>query len=168
MNIVSFLKKSKSFFDLLIIMVGAIITFLLAKKYDILENVVRFAHRYEQWELDELIITFIFLVIALAVFSVRRWREIVRAKRVAEELNVKLQATLAEVKVLKGILPICANCKKVRDDRGYWQQVESYISEHSDTIFSHSICPDCMEALYPEYAHEITGENQQVGQKNLE
>ena len=54
-----------------------------------------------------------------------------------------------EVKVLKGILPICSSCKKIRDDQGYWSQVESYIREHSDATFSHSICPDCLKKLYP-------------------
>ncbi len=55
----------------------------------------------------------------------------------------------AEIKTLKGILPICANCKKIRDDKGYWSQVESYIKEYSEAEFSHSICPECAAKLYP-------------------
>ena len=56
-----------------------------------------------------------------------------------------LQEALSQVKQLQGILPICSHCKKVRDDKNYWQQVESYITAHSEAQFSHSICPDCFE-----------------------
>lgn len=62
-----------------------------------------------------------------------------------------LQATLEKVKTLSGFLPICASCKKIRDDRGYWNQIEAYISQHSDAEFSHGICPDCAKKLYPEF-----------------
>jgi hypothetical protein len=62
----------------------------------------------------------------------------------------ELTKTLDEVKTLKGIIPICASCKKIRDDSGYWNQIELYIKEHSDADFSHSICPDCVKKLYPD------------------
>ncbi len=65
-----------------------------------------------------------------------------------EENNNQLQEALDTVKTLKGLLPICSNCKKIRDDKGYWNQIESYISDHSDALFSHGICPDCMGQLY--------------------
>jgi len=67
-----------------------------------------------------------------------------------EELIMKLEGALSEIKTLKGILPICASCKKIRDDEGYWKQIESYISEHSGAEFSHGICPECARTLYPE------------------
>jgi DNA-binding response OmpR family regulator len=57
----------------------------------------------------------------------------------------ELEEALARVKQLQGLLPICSYCKKIRDDQNYWQQVEGYISEHSDAVFSHGICPDCFE-----------------------
>jgi sigma-B regulation protein RsbU (phosphoserine phosphatase) len=57
----------------------------------------------------------------------------------------ELEEALARVKQLQGLLPICSYCKKIRDDQNYWQQVEGYISEHSEAIFSHGICPDCFE-----------------------
>lgn len=60
-----------------------------------------------------------------------------------------LQDALAKVKLLSGLLPICSHCKKVRDDKGYWNQIESYIDEHSEARFSHGICPDCVKELYP-------------------
>jgi hypothetical protein len=74
-----------------------------------------------------------------------------------ENLIIDLQKALSEVKKLSGFLPICASCKKIRNDKGYWQQVEEYISDHSEALFSHSICPDCMRKLYPEEADEILG-----------
>ncbi len=64
------------------------------------------------------------------------------------EENKKTEEALLKIKQLKGMLPICASCKKIRDDKGYWNQVEVYIQKHSDASFSHGICPDCMEALY--------------------
>jgi AmiR/NasT family two-component response regulator len=66
-------------------------------------------------------------------------------------LNEELQAALAKVKMLSGLLPICASCKKIRDDQGYWQQVEVYIQNHSEVEFSHGFCPDCLVKLYPDY-----------------
>lgn len=78
------------------------------------------------------------------------------SKRIAlekqkDKLIDDLSKALDKVKTLSGFLPICASCKKVRDDKGYWQQIEAYISEHSEAEFSHSICPNCAEKLYPEY-----------------
>ena len=67
-----------------------------------------------------------------------------------ERLFDELKQALDNIKTLGGLLPICSNCKKIRDDSGYWKQLESYISEHSDAVFSHSLCPDCARLLYPE------------------
>ena len=78
---------------------------------------------------------------------------IVEQKRVEEALEEerrRLQQALDEVKTLRGIVPICANCKKIRDDKGYWNQVEKFVSDHTEAEFSHGICPDCAQKLYPE------------------
>jgi len=64
--------------------------------------------------------------------------------------NEKLQKALDEIKTLKGIVPICAHCKKIRDDKGYWNLLESYIENHSEAEFSHGMCPDCIEEFYGE------------------
>ena len=61
----------------------------------------------------------------------------------------RLQESLEKVKLLSGLLPICANCKKIRDDKGYWIQIENYIRDHSEADFSHGICPECAHKLYP-------------------
>jgi len=67
-------------------------------------------------------------------------------------LEVRIREALAKIKVLSGLLPICASCKKIRDDKGYWSQIEVYLREHSQADFSHGICPDCFSTLYPELA----------------
>jgi PAS domain S-box-containing protein len=81
-----------------------------------------------------------------------------RKKEEAEWLRLirELTEALAHVKTLTGLLPICASCKKIRDDQGYWQQVETYISAHSDADFTHGICPDCVKRLYPDYPAKPT------------
>lgn len=68
---------------------------------------------------------------------------------------LELRDALEQIKTLRGIVPICSSCKKIRDDKGYWSQVEAYISRHSDATFSHGICPDCLHRLYPEFANEL-------------
>ena len=68
-----------------------------------------------------------------------------------ERLIAELKKALSDVKALSGLLPICASCKRIRDDKGYWNQIESYIKDHSEAEFSHGICPDCVEKLYPEF-----------------
>jgi len=78
-------------------------------------------------------------------------KEITERKQVEEHkdrLVLELQKTLSEVKTLNGLLPICSHCKKIRDDKGYWNQIESYIHDHSEAKFSHSICQECSDKLY--------------------
>ena len=78
--------------------------------------------------------------------------EIFRLKNIElAEANTKLKDALERVKVLSGLVPICAHCSKIRDDKGFWNKLEKYISEHSDATFSHGICPDCMTEYYPKY-----------------
>ena len=78
--------------------------------------------------------------------TARRGEEAERLKLIHE-----LTGALGNIKTLKGLLPICSSCKKIRDDKGYWQKVESYISEHTEAEFTHGICPDCVRRVYPEY-----------------
>ncbi len=73
-----------------------------------------------------------------------------KAEQERDRIIHEFKDTLSEVKTLKGFLPICSNCKSIRDDEGYWKKIESYIQDHSDAEFSHSICPECADKLYPE------------------
>ena len=75
-----------------------------------------------------------------------------KAETEREQSLIELQEALADIKKLSGLVPICSSCKKIRDDKGYWNQVEAYIQDHSEARFTHGLCPDCMKKLYPEYA----------------
>lgn len=68
-----------------------------------------------------------------------------------EALIARLQEALAQAKILGGLLPICASCKRIRDDQGYWNQIEAYIGERSHAEFTHGICPECAQELYPRW-----------------
>lgn len=72
-----------------------------------------------------------------------------RGEEEREKLISDLQEAMSKVRALSGMLPICSSCKKIRDDQGYWTQIELFIREHSDAEFSHGICPDCSRKLYP-------------------
>jgi hypothetical protein len=77
------------------------------------------------------------------------------------ELIERLSRALTDIRTLEGIVPICVSCKKVRDDTGFWQQVESYVSSHTMAEFSHGICPDCSARLYPDL--DLSGPDDQDG-----
>jgi hypothetical protein len=128
--------------------------FIFSSKYDILERLVAFSRQHENWELDEFISMSVFIMFAMIFFSVRRWKQVRYANNLLLQLNKNLQNAFTEIKQLKGIIPICAECKKIRDDEGFWHQVESYVRDHSEAEFSHGICPECMKKLYPEYAEK--------------
>ena len=81
--------------------------------------------------------------------------EISRQHDEIEIKNKELETALSRIKRLNGLLPICANCKKIRDDTGYWNNVETYITEHSEAVFSHGICPECAEKLYPDIFSKV-------------
>jgi len=75
-----------------------------------------------------------------------------RMELALEAERERLQKALDEVRTLRGIIPICVSCKQIRDDKGYWNQVEKYVGDHTEAEFSHGICPECMEKLYPQFA----------------
>jgi DNA-binding response OmpR family regulator len=87
-----------------------------------------------------------------AMVRIKRAEDALREKeREQQKLILELKEALAEIKTLRGLIPICAWCKKVHDDEGYWNQLEAYISKHTDAVFSHGICPECAE----KYSAEI-------------
>lgn len=132
--------KQKLVLELFIILLSSVAVYILAAYYDILEKIVEFSRQHENAELDEIVTVSIFLVVALALFSIRRWRE--------------LQKASVEIKQLKGIIPICASCKNIRDDKGFWQQVEDFVHANTEAEFSHGICPDCIRKLYPDLCED--------------
>jgi hypothetical protein len=85
--------------------------------------------------------------------------ELINLQRQLTKNNLQLQQALENIKTLKGLIPICASCKKVRNDQGYWQQVEEYVSQHTEADFSHSLCEECARKLYPENFDKEKKEN---------
>ncbi len=89
--------------------------------------------------------------------AIETLQDISELKRTEEErkmLNIKLQEALDKVKILSGLIPICAGCKKIRDDKGYWNQLEEYLERHSEAFFSHGLCPDCARRFFNDPADQ--------------
>lgn len=108
-------------------------------------------------------------ILCVLVYNRRLRKEIIRrrqAEQEREKVIQDLQNALLNVKQLKGLLPICSSCKKIRDDQGYWQQVEEYVTQHSEAEFSHGICPQCMEKLYPETYERMKQKKEAPGESN--
>jgi len=113
------------------------------------------------------------LVVSMLVLAVVSWvavraqermnRRLEAANRDLSDRNAELSRAMKEIKTLRGILPICASCKKIRDDKGYWKKTEAYIREHSEAVFSHSVCPECARKLYPDYADQMHPEDAEAG-----
>ncbi len=80
-----------------------------------------------------------------------QFKEVIEAHLMLMEKNDALKKALTEVKILRGLLPICSFCKKIRNDQGYWSQIEDYIQEHSEAAFSHSVCRECAKEHYPDF-----------------
>jgi hypothetical protein len=138
----------------LIYQVGPALIFTLLS----LGHFIYFKHIEDPNELQLVFTTYIMVNIIGVILS---WRmSVERRKRYLvlaglQQANQGLEKALAEIKTLKGIVPICAKCKKIRDDKGYWNQLEEYMRTHLDAEFSHGLCPDCMRELYPEVAEKI-------------
>ena len=112
----------------------------------VLNSILRLPHPWEMW-VDALMLSMI-VIPCLILLIVRPLRQ----------LAARYRAAIAEVQVLRGIIPICSVCKKIRDNEGAWQQIEAYIRSHSAASFSHGLCPDCIRKSYPDEADEIIEE----------
>ena len=91
----------------------------------------------------------LFASVEKCVENIMLEKKVQQQSKEKDELIAKLQDALNNVKRLSGLLPICSSCKKIRNDNGYWKQIEGYIAEHSDAVFTHGLCPDCVKKLYP-------------------
>jgi hypothetical protein len=113
---------------------------------------------FKKYQYEILLAVFIFFLLLITTVWTKKTNrllniEIIERKQIErerEKLIKQLQKSLAEIKTLSGLLPICASCKKIRDDKGYWNQIESYITDHSEAKFSHGICQGCAKKLYPD------------------
>lgn len=128
------IQIKRAFRDLLIISIVAALSVTCASTLHAFSRFARWHQEYGVVQIDKLILLVMVGTLAFAIFSFRRWRE--------------LQKGLAAARTLHGFLPVCASCKKIRDDRGSWNQLEAYIENHFDAEITHGICPDCAKKLY--------------------
>ncbi len=140
--------------DGVIIAALSVLVFIISSRFDIFSTVVTWLAHHDTYGVHESFTVAIFLCAALLVFAWRRREEFLaqeikrrHAEAETAALRPRLEHALTEVRLLSGLLPICAWCKKIRDDTGYWNQLESYIQEHSSASFTHGICPECADRL---------------------
>ena len=88
---------------------------------------------------------------ALLFRSIQYAIERLKIVKERDQLIAELQDAMAQIKTLRGLVPICASCKNIRNDKGYWERIESYVAKHTDATFTHGICPECAKKLYPDY-----------------
>ena len=98
---------------------------------------------------------------------VRAGERVIQLEKSLRKKNTELSKALAQVKQLKGLLPICMFCKKIRNDENYWQKLEEYLAEHTEADFSHSICPECLEKHYPDYAKKKRAQADKVEHQDV-
>ena len=121
----------------------------------IIENPSYFVTSYYHWAVYITCLLVFFVVATVTIINYRKEtkqlsKEIQRHRDELKNQNQELSEALANVKTLSGLLPICSYCKKIRDDKGYWTRIESYIQDHSEAEFSHSLCRECAKKHYPE------------------
>lgn len=118
----------------------------------------------KQYQVNFLLAGVALLIVLIGALVVRHrtarkhQRQLAEKTKTLESLNAELEEKIAQIKVMSGLIPICAHCKKIRNDKGYWEHVEAYISEHADVSFSHGICPECAERHFPGVAMKIRKE----------
>jgi len=125
------------------------------------------------YEIPEIIALIIAFLMLFGVLRIRSYFWTIKsaesgrkkAEEEREQIILELKDALASIKQLSGMLPICAGCKKIRDDKGYWNRIETYISEHSEVLFSHGLCPDCAKKAYEEL-DELKKKNREVSRSD--
>ena len=95
---------------------------------------------------------FVIPAVHLVLAMVLHMLTLILVVELVQRLQEKNREAMQRIKILTGMLPICSNCKDIRDDHGYWKRIEEYLSQHSEVEFTHGVCPDCVAKLYPEYA----------------
>lgn len=126
--------------ELLIGIIIFVVSFWVFGQIDVLEKLTTWSSQHEEYEVDEFLSSSLVLLVLCLIFSVRRYRESIQKTR-------ELQKALDEIKILKGIIPICSYCKSIRDDAGSWKQLESYVRSNSSAEFSHGVCPECYNKM---------------------
>ena len=136
--------------DLAIIGGSSAVVFAVSAYFDLLNVVITWIHQHETWQLDELFTVFIFLSGAMSMYAFRRYRELLREvalREHAEATNARLVPALERAREdaasLRKILPVCPTCKRIRDTRGNWYEMETYLEVHYMTRVNDGLCPGC-------------------------
>ncbi len=145
-------SKFNILLDVVFAAVLSVIFFVAASKLDLFEKAFDSSRKHETWEIDEFLAVGIFIMFYFMVLAFRKWRQSVEANQRLRQMNQELRQADNEIQRLRGIIPICAKCKNIRDDRGYWRKVEEYIRDRADVKFTHGLCPECFAILYPDVA----------------
>jgi hypothetical protein len=150
-----FSRKSRSVRDLLVIIVLGLLVVALSSRFDIFQGIIDWVFRHDTWQLDDVLTATLFLVIAFALYAWRRHRELLeeirqreKAEAEASRLAPLLESSRAEISTLAKLLPICSQCMRIREDKGYWIQVDQYMELHYGTRLDGGLCPECARKKY--------------------
>jgi hypothetical protein len=146
---------SRAFHDLVALVIISALTLSASLLIDPFARAVAWLYNHDNWKLDELFTLVLVLVIGLAIYSWRRWRELEtesrdrkRAQEHNRELTVTLENTRSEILALRGILRICESCQRIQDGTNSWITLELYIQAQSNARFAHGLCPTCARQVY--------------------
>ena len=140
-------------YDIELLLFSAVVILALAHNYEFAETFIAWARELEHLQIDELIAVALYLSLTLPLLVWKRWT---REKGTRREL----QKALAEVKQLEAFLTMCAHCHRIQDLNQKWVETAVYLKQELDTDFSHSLCPECITELYPDYAAKILADKE--------
>jgi hypothetical protein len=150
--------------DLVLVAVTAIVVFVLSASVDLLNMVIGWIYKHETWQLDEMFTVFIFLTFAMSVYAFRRYRELVaeiNRRTQAEAANAQLIPALERAREdaasLRKIVPVCPSCKRIRDTKGNWFELETYLEIHYRTRINDGLCPGCARDAYGQPPGQVRG-----------
>ena len=146
--------RHRAYRDAVIISIAAVGVFVVSAWYDVFGRVVTLIKAHETWQLDEVFTVSIFLLLAAFVFVLRRRNELIdqiqrreRAESEKAALVPALEKALQDIQTLSELLPVCAWCKRIRDDKGEWSQLDVFLQKHTSIGVTHGICPECAKGM---------------------
>ena len=148
-------NRSRSSRDLIIVVTLAIIVFAFSATFDLFNKIISWIYQHDTWQLDEVFTVTLYLVIAIGVYAWRRHKELVDQTRRREQVEAEkalllpeLEKAREDVATLRRIIPVCPSCKRIRDTRGEWYPMETYIEIHYLAKFNDGLCPRCAREAY--------------------
>jgi hypothetical protein len=149
--------RNRAIKDAIVITVLAGVVFLASARLNVVDWLISWVQNHDSWQLHEFFTVSVFLVLAGFIFVLRRRNEIIEQIQMREHAESEraalipaLENALKEVKTLSELLPVCAWCKRIRDDQGYRSQVDAYLQKHTSIGITHGICPDCAQKIQQE------------------